>query len=680
MSGRIAIFSSGLWRLRAEIEMMTGMTPERALLRPRGVDAVAGWGHKPTADRARRFARTAHLPYIAFEDGFLRSVKPGADTRPLSMVMDRTGIYYDAREPSDIESMLNGQTAFTEADLRQAREAMARIRALRLSKYNQQPDEWPQDAPQFEALVIDQTAGDASIAGGLATEATFRVMLDAAIARHGRERVLVKTHPEVTNGAKQGYLRNTGLAVAPAVNPWRLLERRPHVYTVSSQLGFEAAMAGCPVECFGVPFYSGWGITSDHQSVARRTRQRPLAEIFAAAYGRLSHYFDAWTRKPIDLATAIDQLAFLRDAFHRNGSVVLYRMPGWKRRDIASLLEGPKGWPQAANDLDAAISAARRNKGAIAAWGRRSETVREAAQAAGITTIAIEDGFIRSLGLGSGFIRSASYAFDASGIYYDPSRPSDLETLLREYVFDDALLKRAAALRQEIVATRMTKYNLRQASPLPQIPDGRRVVLVVGQVADDESIRRGADPSYLTVPLAEGGSNLRLLMHARERHPDAFLIYKPHPDVETMGRAGRIPPETALRHADAIATQASITQLFDLAPQVETVTSLAGFEALMRGLTVACHGAPFYAGWGLTEDLLPVARRGRHLPVDALVAAALILYPRYLDPVSGLPCPAEHAVERLRMAGSSTSRGRFADAGDAVKQALGRIVIAARRR
>jgi capsular polysaccharide export protein len=429
-----------------------------------------------------------------------------------------------------------------------------------------------------------------------------------------------------------------------------------------------------------VPFYSGWGVTADRQSVPRRTRRRSIEEIFAAAYLRSSYYFDAWTRVPVDLATAIDQLAFLRDAFHRSGSVVLYRMPGWKRDDIARLLEGPRGRPKSLRSLDAAIAAARRSKGAVAAWGRRGETVRKAARSAGVGAITIEDGFIRSLGLGSSFSRSASFAFDERGIYYDPSAPSDLEHLLGNHAFDETLLARAAALRQEIVSARMTKYNLRQEAALPQIPQGRRAVLAVGQVADDESIRLGADPAYLTVPLADGGSNLRLLTRTRERHPQAFIIYKPHPDVEMMGRAGRIVPETTLRHADFIATQSSITQLFDIADEVETVTSLAGFEALIRGIKVACHGAPFYAGWGLTEDLFPVARRDRRLSLDELVAAALILYPRYLDPASGLPCPAEVAVKRLRAQGNLPQQGRFAGAGDLVKQALGRIVIAARRR
>ena len=68
----------------------------------------------------------------------------------------------------------------------------------------------------------------------------------------------------------------------------------------------------------------------------------------------------------------------------------------------------------------------------------------------------------------------------------------------------------------------------------------------------------------------------------------------------------------------------------------------------MRGKKVSVHGAPFYAGWGLTTDLGEVpARRTRRRSLDELVAAALLLYPRYLAPATNLPCPAEVLVRRL---------------------------------
>jgi capsular polysaccharide export protein len=65
---------------------------------------------------------------------------------------------------------------------------------------------------------------------------------------------------------------------------------------------------------------------------------------------------------------------------------------------------------------------------------------------------------------------------------------------------------------------------------------------------------------------------------------------------------------------------------------------------------VATYGAPFYAGWGLTEDRVSLPRRTRRLTLDELVAGALILYPAYVDPVTGLACDAETAVWRLSQA------------------------------
>ncbi len=124
MAGTVLILSPGLWLLRDEVASLTGLKPVRGLgLMPR-CDAIAGWGHKPTAERARRIAAQKKLPYIAIEDGFLRSVKPGNDMRPLALVMDRTGIYYDAREPSDLEALINaGPVSVTELAL--AEQAMA---------------------------------------------------------------------------------------------------------------------------------------------------------------------------------------------------------------------------------------------------------------------------------------------------------------------------------------------------------------------------------------------------------------------------------------------------------------------------------------------------------------------------------------------------------------------------
>src|SRR6476659_4181549 len=138
MSNDLLVFSLGLWNLRDELNAVTGLTPKLAMFGNRNCAAVAGWGHKPTARRARRFAARNGKPYIAFEDGFLRSIRPGAETRPMSLIMDRSGIYYDARGPSDLENML-ASADFSGEEIETAEAIMAALRRDRLSKYNNAP-------------------------------------------------------------------------------------------------------------------------------------------------------------------------------------------------------------------------------------------------------------------------------------------------------------------------------------------------------------------------------------------------------------------------------------------------------------------------------------------------------------------------------------------------------------
>lgn len=113
--------------------------------------------------------------------------------------------------------------------------------------------------------------------------------------------------------------------------------------------------------------------------------------------------------------------------------------------------------------------------------------------------------------------------------------------------------------------------------------------------------------------------------------------------------AGALNERDVLAWADHISYGGSITGLMEQVDEIHTLTSLAGFEGLLRGIPVVTYGAPFYAGWGLTRDMgdVPWSRRGRILHIEELVAGALILYPRYLDPLTRLPCEAEILVDRF---------------------------------
>ncbi len=626
------------------------MTPVRwrPVSRP-GFDAVAGWGFAPTSVRARRLANHLGKPYIAFEDGPLRSVRTGPGERPTSMVMDRAGIYYRSGAPSDLEALVAELGWFDPSFAERARQAAETVRRLRLSKYNAGPDRTPeamQGTSRAERiLVLDQVHGDASIAGALADASAFDAMLAAAIAENPSAEIVVKLHPDVVSGRRRGYLTKVRPGghlslVAEAVNPWSLLDAVDAVYTVSSGLGFEAALAGRRVVCFGSPFYAGWGFTDDRRLKVERPRSVSPLELFAAYYLRYARYFDAYSRHEIAFEEAVQQLAWMRDRFMEQASpAVCYRISRWKRGPIDRMLDGPGGPPSYASDIAAAVGEAGRRRGRVVAWASRDNAGLEAAcTETGVPLEQVEDGFIRSAGLGATFVLPLSLVFDRSGIFYDSRHSSDLEVMLEEADFPPELVERGRRLRESLVAAGTTKYNVARQGGARVDTGGMPFILVPGQVEDDASIRRGS-------PRLK--RNIELLQAVRGRHPDAFIVYKPHPDVEAGIRRGRVAERDAAAFADRVVTNASILSLIAACGRVETMTSLAGFEALLRGTPVTTHGQPFYAGWGLTEDLCPVARRTRQRSLDELVAAALILYPRYLDPVSGLLCGPELLVERL---------------------------------
>jgi capsular polysaccharide export protein len=254
-----------------------------------------------------------------------------------------------------------------------------------------------------------------------------------------------------------------------------------------------------------------------------------------------------------------------------------------------------------------------------------------------VTLLRIEDGFLRSVGLGANLIAPISWVVDRSGIYYDAGAPSDLETLLRTHPFTDAERRRGGALRQQLVAAALTKYNL-QAPPWRRPPGVRRVVLVPGQVESDASIFYGAPDLH---------TNLALLQAVRAAEPEAWIVYKPHPDVVAGLRGEGSPQADLQRCCDALLTEGCMDQLLKEVDAVHVLTSLAGFEALLRGVEVHTWGLPFFAGWGLSHDRLTCPRRGRQLQLDELVYAALVVYPRYVSRRSGLFIEPEQAIEEL---------------------------------
>lgn len=342
-----------------------------------------------------------------------------------------------------------------------------------------------------------------------------------------------------------------------------------------------------------------------------------------------------FTGVPMSVGETIELCGFWRRLIDSNRDIAGgIGFAFWKQSHVGPLLwdgSAPFGFLRGAREV---------NDGSRVAIWRAKARAESAAnlERRNVALIEVEDGFLRSRGLGADCVPPLSITVDRLGAHFDPSRASELEVLLQDGQFDEPLLARARELRRLIVEAALGKYD--RGVGIVQRPAGkRRHILVPGQVEDDRAVQLGGCGLV---------SNLELLERVREQARDAYIIYKPHPDVLAGHRRGAIAERLCLGHVDEVVSDAPIAPLLDMVDEVHVNTSLAGFEALLRGKTVTTYGVPFYAGWGLTRDLGRVpSRRTARRSIDELVAAALVVYPRYLDPVSGLPCTAEVVVERL---------------------------------
>jgi capsular polysaccharide export protein len=457
----------------------------------------------------------------------------------------------------------------------------------------------------------------------MADKTSFYEMLNTALENHPNEDIWVKTHPDVVCGKKEGFLYPSPIAnpriklLSEKSSPWDLLLSARHVYTVSSLMGFEALLAGAKVYCFGMPFYAGWGVTQDRLTEPRRNRKRSISQIFYASYIQYARYVDPILSKRCQIEDTITHIIETLDRDNsQKMSVNISNLSRWKRTWIGDFLQ----YWQLTNEKSSTTNLV---------WGRQSSEVYD--------QLTVEDGFLRSVGLGVHFNRPISLVCDKTGIYFDSTRPSDLENILNHFTPTDWELFRSEQLIRRLNASSITKYNVGNET-VPKFPANNRTILVPGQVEGDASLTFGS-------PIIK--KNADLLQQVRINNPDAYIIYKPHPDVVAGIRDEGEWKGSYLKYADEVIVDTSMSVLLDCIDEVHTMTSLTGFEALLRGKKVTTYGVPFYSGWGLTTDKVICERRTAKRSLPELVAAALIYYPAYVDPVTRQPCSVEQALDRL---------------------------------
>ena len=585
------------------------------------------WGMKSSGNRLRNEKRKLKTSKLFFlEDGFIHSFCIRKKRIPLSICIDKSGIYYNSKSQSQLFRFIEEKLSQKE-NLR-SKQIIKLWKEYGISKYNYPKFVSPPENPFI--LLIDQTDGDLSIKYGDANKKTFQEMFMFALKKWPNHKIIIKIHPDVLTSQKRGCLdidfcrKKNAIIIFDYGQVNKLIEKSSAICVVTSQVGFEALIYGKEVHVFGNPFYSGFGLTIDH-NISRIKKRKSNISLEQLVYGSLIKYqiyLDPRNKKICEIEEIMEFVYKQRKIynFFPKNLQCLYLTP-WKSRQISRFIP---------NSTDRSFSFFKESKSKIKnflVWGKFNKL--EKYKIKSDTFISAEDGFIRSVGLGGELIPPMSLLFDKSGIHYDFNQPSDLEDLLQKKSVSAKELKRAKELINLIKQNNISKYNLSSHKRFYNENDSnnKQTILVLGQVETDNAMIYGVPDNILKK------TNYDLVFQVKKDYPNYNVIYKPHPDIERGLRCKGRNENLINNIADKVAYGMAIQKLFEISDRVAVFTSLGGFEALIRGIPVTTYGIPFYSGWGLTEEKLFnykwKSRRTRKLSLEEMVYIAIIEYPFY---------------------------------------------------
>lgn len=231
------------------------------------------------------------------------------------------------------------------------------------------------------------------------------------------------------------------------------------------------------------------------------------------------------------------------------------------------------------------------------------------------------------------------YVYDDISYYFMADYPNRLiQRLNSDLTLTDDEHARARGLIDRMVTRRISKYNA-QPMEAPTLPGGyKRAVLVCDQAF--------ADASTVYGKLTEADFE-RMLMAALAENPDALVIVKTHPDSswEKGKRSGYYTHLESTGRVVVLRDPVNPYTIFDMVDTVYVGTSQMGLEALFAGKTVVTFGAPFYAGWGLTDDRQVIPHRHRTRTLEDLFHAFYVWYTIYQVPGCAVPSRVEDALD-----------------------------------
>ena len=354
-------------------------------------------------------------------------------------------------------------------------------------------------------------------------------------------------------------------------------------------------------------------------------------------------------------------------------------------------------------------------------WGRKKSGQNAIALAKKFhgNYLLLEDGFIRSFGLGCEGSPSFSLVQDRIGIYYDSTTPSELENLLNTYDFraNPALLETAKEAINLITTHHISKYNHAPEVPLDYFTatdstksrdfiDSSKNSATLSdltnspyfEISPNSTAKKPPKNCQKTAPHLQRSSPLidstpqkatqqnptriliisqtkgdcsltygstgkftttQIIQDALAENPDSEIYLKIHPDVLSGHKESDFNPSEIPPQIKLITEDFNPISLLKHFHKVYTKTSQMGFEALLVGCECVCYGMPFYAGWGLTIDKQTCPRRTRKLTLEQLIAGAYILYPRYIHPKTLSLCHPNVLIDALESERQKLQNNKF---------------------
>ena len=254
----------------------------------------------------------------------------------------------------------------------------------------------------------------------------------------------------------------------------------------------------------------------------------------------------------------------------------------------------------------------------------------------------VEDGFIRSMGLGVLGDPGNSVILDDISPHFDGKTENRLQKLINQETNLNLIqLERSKKLIHKITSLKISKYNHAPIEKIKIGTPGKPKILLIDQRFGDFSVSYG---------MGDEKTFENMLFVAVTKYPDYEIVVKLHPDATSGIKSSYFSKSildkfSSYKNIITIGFDINPYSLFEEVEKVFVCSSGVGFEALMAKKEVHCFGMPFYANRGLTTDYQEVSYRTKKVSLETLFYYAYLYLSKYVNPDNGQRCSLEELVD-----------------------------------